>query len=569
MKQNSLAVKLSKSQLLSEGDVEKALVLQKKNGGSLLSVLVDQGLLDEEQIARYLAEATQCPYLDLTQFDIDPTVAGLIPPHLARKHQAIPISKASRNLVVALADPTNIYAIDDLTQVTSMQIQVVVSKVSDINSAIEKSYAPQRSVSDAADNLDSIEAKPQQAGGVRDSLMVDGSAEASSDPIISFVNSMLSEAIRLGVSDIHIEPYEKWTRVRFRKDGTLVEKVKPPSHVAGAIVSRIKILSRLDIAEKRRPQDGRMKAQLESGKSVDFRVSVIPTVHGEKIVMRILDKSNLNVKIKDLGFTEHEQKILIKNLHQSQGMILVTGPTGSGKTTTLYSFINHLNTTEKNISTAEDPVEYKLDGVNQVQIRSDIDFDFASALRSFLRQDPDIILVGEIRDNETAGVAFKAASTGHLVLSTLHTNDTLSTIYRLIDLGVPAFMVAETVSVIMAQRLMKKLCKSCSEEFTIDKGTLLEMGVAESEISKYSRVKKKKGCNSCGQTGYRGRMPIFEILEIDFDIKKKIIAGEKPAHIKKYLIQSGQLRSLRMAALEKFAQGLTSIEEVNYLSQSG
>jgi type IV pilus assembly protein PilB len=384
---------------------------------------------------------------------------------------------------------------------------------------------------------------------------------ADEDPIVKFVNAMLTEAIKSRASDIHIEPYEKRFRIRFRIDGSLVEKTQPPASTAAAIVSRIKIISRLDIGERRKPQDGRMKVKLRSGQDCDFRVSCLPTIFGEKLVLRLLDKSNLQVDMTKLGFEQDDFDKFREAINQPQGMVLITGPTGSGKTTTIYSALNELNKPDVNVSTAEDPVEYNLDGINQVQVLPQIGFTFAEALRSFLRQDPEIVMVGEIRDLETAEVAFKAASTGHLVVSTLHTNDAASTVARLVEIGVEPYIVAEATTIVVAQRLIRRNCPRCSVDFRIPSEILLKAGVPQEELALYGRTKKGEGCEDCGGSGLKGRLAIFELLTMTANVKEAVYKGGSPLEIKRMAMRDG-MRSLRQAALMKLQAGLTTLDEV-------
>ncbi len=552
---------LVQDNLVSPDQLDEAIKHQKQTGKSLQASLVELGHVNGEEVAKLFSKKYSVPYLNLDEFEIDESVMELISPSFCRKHTVIPISKIGRNLVVAFADPSDIYVKDDLAIVTQMSIQVVVSDASSIESAIATYYAPRKDMSEAVTDLESVESEYTNSKE-DNSIIVDAEEMSANDgPVIKFVNAILNESIQTKASDIHVEVYEKRCRVRYRIDGRLQEKITPPKGTAGAIASRLKIMSKLDIAEKRRPQDGRLKVKLSSGKEVDFRVSVIPVLFGEKIVMRLLDKSNLSADINALGFTEKEMELIMEVIHRPQGMILVTGPTGSGKTTTIYSVLNELNTPLQNISTAEDPVEFNLDGINQVQTNSDIGFDFSSALRSFLRQDPDIIMVGEIRDKETAEIAFKAASTGHLVVSTLHTNNSLATITRLVDIGIPTYMVSEVVSLVMAQRLVRTICSSCKAPYSVPEETLMKLGVKEEDLPSYQNTMKGKGCNKCDQTGYKGRMPIFEILAMTNGVTEGILRGETASSLKKIALKEG-LVTLRGSALARLRDGFTTVEEV-------
>jgi type IV pilus assembly protein PilB len=550
---------LVRDNIVSPSDLNEALEYQAKNGVTLELALIELGLVDGDEVARKLSEEYAVPYLDLAQFQPNPEVVKLVSPAFCRKHLIIPVSKVGqRCLVVACSDPSNVFVKNDLESVTQMTIQIVSASSMRIKEAIDKHYAPKKAeINSYMSDLEKAEDEFTVEGQFSENIDED----ASDGVVIKFVNAILSEAIQTKASDIHIEVYEKKCRVRYRIDGKLQEKLFPPRGTAGAIASRIKIMSKLDIAEKRRPQDGRLKVRQSSGKEVDFRVSVVPVLFGEKIVMRLLDQSNLSADLHKLGLTENEMRIIEGCITKPQGMILMTGPTGSGKTTTIYSILNEINDTETNISTAEDPVEYNVDGINQVQVNSDIGFGFSEALRSFLRQDPDVIMVGEIRDTETAEIAFKAASTGHLVVSTLHTNDSIATISRLVDIGVPSYIVAEVVSLIVAQRLVRVNCKACSKPIEVPDEVLLDIGVKTEELPAYKNLKKGRGCQSCNKSGYKGRMPIFEILEMTTELRKGIITDESNAGLKKMAISSG-LVTLRGSALTRLRDGLTTVEEV-------
>lgn len=551
---------LIQDNLLSPSQLEEAVAHQKKAGKSLEASLVELKYIEGTTLAKYYSKKFSVPFLDLTQFEIDHSVLPLIPPSFCRKHTVIPVSKIGRSLVVAFADPSNIFIKDDLSVVTQMMIQIVVADAGIIEDSIEKNYTPKKNMNEVVSHLQGVEGE-YQAEEEHSQLIDSKDLDSSSGPVIQFVNGILNEAIHSKASDIHVEVYEKRCRVRYRIDGRLEEKIFPPKGTASAIASRLKIMSKLDIAEKRRPQDGRLKVKLSSGKEVDFRVSVVPVLFGEKIVMRLLDKSNLSADLHKLGFTEREMGMIQDTIVRPQGMALVTGPTGSGKTTTIYSVLNELNTPQKNISTAEDPVEFNLDGINQVQTNSEIGFTFSHALRAFLRQDPDIIMVGEIRDSETAEIAFKAASTGHLVVSTLHTNDSLSTITRLIDIGIPPYMVAEVVSLVLAQRLVKRVCSSCKQPHEVPHETLIHLGVPENELDQYGGTTKGAGCQQCGNTGYRGRMPIFEIFQMTNATREGIIKGMTATELKRIAIKEG-LTTLRSSALTRLRDGITTVEEV-------
>jgi len=550
---------LVRDNVVSPDDLNRAVEYQSKNGVTLELALIELGLVDGDDVAKKLSAEFSVPYLDLEKFKPNPEVVKLVSPAFCRKHLIIPVSKVGqRCLVVACSDPSDVFVKNDLESVTQMTIQVVAASSIRIKDAIEKFYAPKKAESNTF--MSDLE-KAEDDFSVQGQSSENIDEDASDGIVIKFVNAILSEAIQTKASDIHIEVYEKQFRVRYRIDGKLQEKLFPPRGTAGAIATRIKIKSKLDIAEKRRPQDGRLKVRQSSGKEVDFRVSVIPVLFGEKIVMRLLDQSNLSADLHKLGLTERELDLIQNCITKPQGMVLMTGPTGSGKTTTIYSILNEINDSETNISTAEDPVEYNVDGINQVQVNSDIGFNFSEALRSFLRQDPDVIMVGEIRDQETAEIAFKAASTGHLVVSTLHTNDSVATISRLVEIGVPSYIVGEVVSLVIAQRLVRLNCKACSKPVEVADDVLLDIGVKPEDLGDYKNLKKGRGCSACNKSGYKGRMPIFEILPMTTELRKGIISEESNARLKKMAISKG-LVTLRGSALSRLRDGLTTVEEV-------
>ncbi len=558
MKERDLGPLMVQKELIDSEQLEKAKKAVRRNDGeSLAKALVRLGYVEDSQLTQFLSEQYGVPAIDLESFEIDEELTELMPREICLKHMVFPVSKAGNTLVVAFADPSNIFVKDDLQFLTRHKIEVMVASEVAILRAIERYY--DRSKQEEYDNVISEIEDDQDVEGQKavDIHQID---DETNSAVIKFVNMTLAEAIKLGVSDIHVEPYEKNLRVRFRKDGKLIEKVQPPKGIKDVLASRIKIMANMDIAERRKPQDGRIRIKTNQGVYVDFRVNCLPTIHGEKIVMRILDKSNLKLDLRDLGFEEKELKVFLEAIHRPQGMVLVTGPTGSGKTTTLYSSLQELNNPTKNISTAEDPVEFSIDGVNQVQINPKIEFGFAHALRAFLRQDPDIVLVGEIRDKETADIAFKAASTGHMVMSTLHTNDAPSTIVRLMDMGVPTYLITSSISVILAQRLISRLCNHCKAEHRVERQLLLDLGVEEAEVDFY-KIHKPVGCRECNDTGYVGRMAIYELVNMTDHLREAIITGATPVGIKRAAVESGT-RTLRMAALEKLKKGETSIEQV-------
>lgn len=549
---------LVRENVIDVDQLEKAKRHQKESGGNLTAALVNLGYIKENELADFIGKQYDLPTIDLRNFECDPAAIGIIPKQTCLKYNVIPVSKAGKTLVVAFADPSNIFVKDDLALMTRCKIEVVVAAELSIKSAIEKYYGP--SGMNFANISSGLQEDSEYHGEESDVEMVGVEVETD-DSIVKFVSAMLAEAIKAGASDIHVEPYEKRFRIRFRIDGSLIQKTQPPQGAAAAIVSRLKIMSKMDIAEKRRPQDGRLKVRLQDGKTVDFRVSSVPTLFGEKIVMRLLDKTNLQVDMKKLGFEAGQLEELEDAIHLPQGMILITGPTGSGKTTTIYSCLAELNKPNVNISTAEDPVEFNLDGINQVQVNAEIDFTFAMALKAFLRQDPEVIMVGEIRDLETANVAYKAASTGHLVVSTLHTNDASSTVSRLLDMGVPNFMVAEATTLVVAQRLMRKICNHCRTDHRVSPEILVKMGVREENLHEFNNLKRGEGCAECNGTGLSGRIAIHEILKMTSEVKDAIFRGASPLQIKRQAVKSG-MQTLRMSALNKLKIGLTTVEEV-------
>lgn len=542
--------------------LEHAKRKQKESGGRLTSALVELGYIKETELADFLGEQYGVPTIDLSAFECDQEAIKTLPRNICSKHCIIPVSKVDKTLVVAFADPTNIYVKDDIALLTRCKVEVVVASEIAIKKAIDKYYGEEHSTAGFGNLMNEMTADDfsVEAGG-NEAEVIGGEIDADAVPLVKFVNAMLAEAIKLGASDIHVEPYENRLRVRFRIDGVLMEKTQPPKEAAAGISTRIKVMSKMDIAERRKPQDGRLKVRLKGKMDVDFRVSSLPTLFGEKIVLRILDKSNLQVDMEKLGFEKEQLKILKEAIRQPQGMVLITGPTGSGKTTTIYSCLADLNTPEKNLSTAEDPVEFNLDGINQVQVNPDIGFNFSDALKSFLRQDPDIIMVGEIRDLDTAQVAYKAASTGHLVVSTLHTNDAASTVARLMDMGVPGFLIAESTSLVVAQRLMRRICIACKTPIKVANDVLLELGVSESDLPHYNELYKGEGCADCNNTGLKGRVAVHELLLMKANVRKAIFEGASPLELKRQAIKDG-MKTLRQSALMKLQKGLTTVDEV-------
>jgi type IV pilus assembly protein PilB len=552
---------LVKQGLLRPDQLNQAHEEQKKSGGARLSqIIISLGFLKDNQILRAMEKYYQVPGVEVNTFEIDPSVVGLVSREVCDKHTLIPIQKAGTTLVVAFAEPSNIIVKEDLRFITRCRIQAVVGTEVAIASAIDKNYGGL--ISSKALNSMSQETQDEEFGalGGANVEIIDEGGGGEDAPIIKFVNAILADAIKRRVSDIHFEPYEKRYRVRFRIDGSLIEATAPPSGSAAAISSRIKIMSKLDIAEKRRPQDGRLKVRTSKGKEMDFRVSVLPTLFGEKVVLRLLDKSNLQLDMTKLGFEEDDLKLFKQIIELPQGMVLITGPTGSGKTTTIYSALYELNRFDVNICTAEDPVEFNLEGINQVQMNADINLTFSQALKSFLRQDPDIVMVGEIRDLETAEIAFKAASTGHLVVSTLHTNDAPATIVRLTEMGVAPYIITATVNLIVAQRLLGKICENCKTPLEVPAQTLVNLGIHPDEVPEY-KIFKGKGCATCNGSGIKGRAAIYELMAMTEKIKDAILKGASAGQLR-FLAREQGMRTLRRSALLKLKRGVTTIEEV-------
>ena len=557
---------LVREKVINHDQLTQALRKQRETGGRLGSVLVKMGLLTDEEVTNFLSRQYGVPAINLQFFEIDPNVIKLIPQETARKHQILPLSRVGASLTIAMVDPTNVFAMDDIKFMTGFNIEPVVASETAIMERIEQAYAgPEAEQENLEDIISSMgeEAELELQADAEELNASDLEKSAEEAPIVKLVNLILTDAVKRGASDIHIEPYEKENRVRFRIDGVLQNIMQPPLKLKDAITSRIKIMSKLDISEKRLPQDGRimMKMNLHGRrKQLDFRVNCLPTLWGEKIVLRLLDKENLRLDMTKLGF---EAESLAKFQHavlKPYGMVLVTGPTGSGKTNTLYSAISLLNKPDTNIMTAEDPVEFQLAGVNQVQMKEAIGLNFAAALRAFLRQDPNTILVGEIRDFETAEIAIKAALTGHLVLSTLHTNGAPETISRLMNMGIEPFLVATAVHLIVAQRLVRRICTNCIEPMEINPQALLDAGFTPEQL-KTAKVSKGKGCSACNSSGYKGRAGLYEVMVIDDDIRELILVGASAVELKKKAMEHGMI-TLRGSGLRKVADGMTTLEEV-------
>jgi type IV pilus assembly protein PilB len=589
------------SSIISEEQLKQALNVQKKEGGRLGTNLIKLGFITDEKLVAFLSKQYGVPAINLSEYKIDPSILKLVPADMAKKYLILPVARVGATLTITMADPSNVFAIDDVKFMTGYNVEVVVSSESAIIKGISGYYLGKGesmvATSEAPSKATvSLEAKDYTLGaedlegGNFDTGMFDegpsvnvdefdkivGSALDNVDvleeekdegvikdveaPIIKLVNGILVNGIKSGASDIHVEPYENSLRVRYRVDGVMYTVMNLPTKIKAALTSRLKIMSKLDIAERRLPQDGRIKLKLGKKRDIDFRVSVLPTLFGEKTVLRILDKSNLQVDLTKLGFEQSALDDVMEALNKPFGMILVTGPTGSGKTTTLYSALHYLNKPDTNIMTAEDPVEFNFMGINQVHVREEIGLTFASALRSFLRQDPDIIMVGEIRDFETAEIAVKAALTGHLVLSTLHTNDAPSTVSRLLNMGIEPFLVSSAVVLIMAQRLARKICQQCKEVEKVPVAALVKLGFPEEEASRVT-CHKGKGCPACNNTGYKGRIALYEVMPVKDELKELILEGASSAELKKAAIRLG-MKSLRMSGLTKVADGVTTIDEV-------
>jgi type IV pilus assembly protein PilB len=557
MAANRLGELLVRNKLIDEKQLTKALQEQNASGGRLGASLVKLGFLKEEDLAAFLSRQYGVPSINLSEFEIDESVIKLIPAEVVQKYQLIPVNRAGSTLIVAMSDPSNIFAIDDIKFMTGYNVEVVVSSESSIKSSIDNHYDQSASFDDVMGDLDDIDLEVVDDDDEIDTSDLERASEDA--PVVKLVNLILTDAIKKGASDIHVEPYEKSFRVRYRIDGVLHEVMKPPLKLKNALTSRIKIMSEMDISERRLPQDGRIKIKLPGGKDMDYRVSCLPTLFGEKIVLRLLDKSNLQLDMTKLGYEELSLKWFKEQIHKPFGMVLVTGPTGSGKTVSLYSALSELNTPLENISTAEDPVEFNFAGINQCQMHEEIGLNFAAALRSFLRQDPDIIMIGEIRDFETAEIGVKAALTGHLVLSTLHTNDCPSTVNRLLNMGIEPFLVASAVNLITGQRLGRRLCKECQVPEDIPKETLIQAGVPEDQVDSFNSY-RGEGCAKCNDTGYKGRVGFYQVMPMFEELRELILAGANTAELKRESMRLG-VKTMRQAALTKMDERITSFEE--------
>ena len=558
---------LVKESLITSDQLRQALEYQKASGGRLGTCLMKLGFISDDEITGVLSRQYGVPSINLKYYEVDAAVIKLIPQDTAVRYQIVPLSRVGSTLTIAMTDPTNVFAMDDIKFMTGFNVEPVVASETAIAEAISKFYGEAQSEEELSKVMKDLtgdeSADLELASEEQEMNLAELERAAEEAPIIKLVNLILTDAVKRGASDIHIEPYEREVRVRFRIDGILQPVMVPPMKLRDAITSRIKIMSKLDISEKRLPQDGRIMIKYRKEgriKDLDFRVSTIPTLFGEKIVMRLLDKENLRLDMTKLGFEQESLTKFERAILRPYGMVLVTGPTGSGKTNTLYSSIARLNTLETNIMTAEDPVEFQIAGVNQVQMKDQIGLNFAAALRAFLRQDPNIILVGEIRDFETAEIAVKAALTGHLVLSTLHTNDAPSTISRLMNMGIEPFLVATSVNLICAQRLVRRICQNCKEPVDVPEQAMIDAGFTPEEV-KTTKISAGKGCSTCNKTGYKGRVGLYEVMEINDELRELILVGASALELKKKALDQGMIM-LRRSGLTKVALGLTTIEEV-------
>ena len=548
---DKVANQLLSAGIIDEANLANALEIQKKDGGTLGQALIRTGVVDELTYTKYLGKVFSLPVVNLDEVEVEIECIDRIPDDVARKFQVLPISRSGRVLTIAMANPANIFAIDDIKFITGLEVRSVVAGEMAVKQAIDKYYATTDSLSAIMEGLEDDIELVEDAND--EDLM--GGQDGQNAPVVKLVNTLLAEAVKQGASDIHIEPYERNMRVRYRIDGVLKQVMEPPVKLKNAIISRLKIMAELDIAERRIPQDGRIKLKIGT-KKIDLRVSSLPCIYGEKVVMRILDKGNLNLDLADFGMEKKAMDEIYKAIAAPFGMVLVTGPTGSGKTTTLYSCLSKLNCDGTNIMTAEDPVEYNIDGINQVQVRESVGLTFATALKAFLRQDPNIVMVGEIRDLETGGIATKAALTGHLVLSTLHTNDAPSTINRMMDMGIEPFLVASSTVLIMAQRLVRRICSNCKEEFKLSDEALGDLGLPAG-----TKTYKGKGCDKCNGSGYSGRQGLYEVMPISPGIRELILDRASTTEIRHKAVEEGML-TLRDDGLVKVAKGVTTIEEV-------
>ncbi len=563
---------LVKANIVTKEQVEQAMKAQAQEGWRLGFALIKLGFVKEDQITQFLSKQYGVPAINLANLQIDGSIIKLVPPEVARKYLVMPISRQGATLTLAMTDPTNVFAMDDIKFMTGYNVEPVVASEMAIGDAITKAYGSESAIElkKVMDDMQSAQEEALADNTEMELIEDEGDLDVNSlqnsseqAPVVKLVNIILTEAVRKGASDIHVEPYEKEFRVRYRIDGILHEAMTPPMKMRDAIISRLKILSKLDISEKRLPQDGRIKLKMTIDgrkKELDYRVSVLPCLFGEKVVLRLLDQDNLMLDMTKLGFEEHSLNIFQSAIARPWGMVLVTGPTGSGKTNTLYSSIQQLNQPTTNIMTAEDPVEFNMAGINQVQVKENIGLNFAAALRSFLRQDPNIVLVGEIRDFETAEIAIKASLTGHLVLSTLHTNDAPSTINRLMNMGIEPFLVATSVHCIVAQRLIRRVCKQCKEVVSIPIQALIDIGMTKAE-AEAAQIMEGRGCTICGGTGNKGRVGLYEVLDVNEAIKEQILMGANTMELRASAVENGMI-TLRRSGVYKILAGVSSIEEV-------
>ncbi len=532
---------------------------QRRSGRNLTHALAKLGYVSEQELANFIGHQYGVPSVDLGGLSLDPALGRLLTREVCEKYRVVPVSRAGATLIVALSDPTDLNAIDAVRFLSNSNVEPVVAGESAIAAAIERMF-PGEVVADGIDEL--LDAEFWHGDEEEEVNAVELARQSEDAPVVKLCNAILLRAAKDGASDVHVEPYEKKLRVRYRIDGVLREETPPPLKMKNAIASRLKIMAGLDIAERRLPQDGRIRLKAPGGREMDYRVSVLPTIWGEKIVMRLLDKSNLQLDMTRLGFEKQALEWFMKAIRSPFGMVLVTGPTGSGKTTTLYSALSELNKVSENISTAEDPVEYNLPGINQCQMHDDIGLNFAAALRSFLRQDPDVIMVGEIRDFETAEIGVKAALTGHMVLSTLHTNDAPSTVSRLLNMGIEPFMVTAATTLVVAQRLARRVCPECRQEVRVDAATLRELGFRDEEIARADgRLWKGAGCGNCNGTGYRGRVALYEVMPMWDELKELVLQGASAAELKTRAVRCG-MRTLRMSGISRCLEGVTTTEEL-------
>ena len=549
--------------LIDNEQLARALQEQKGSNDKLGGILVKLNFVTEEKLIAFLSRQYGIQSITLSQLDVDPEVLKLVPEQIARKYEVLPIKRTGNQLTLAMADPTNVFALDDVGFMTNLQVVPVVASQAALRAAIDRSYDSKGGIADIVSEMEGAAADVELVEGDEESAakvdVFELKESADEAPVVRLINMILVDAIRRGASDIHLEPYEKVFRVRFRVDGVLHEIMTPPKRLEAALTSRVKIMASLDIAERRLPQDGRIKLRFNQ-REIDFRVSTLPTIFGEKTVMRILDKDSLQLDLTMLGFDSWSLEQFTKAIHSPYGMILITGPTGSGKTTTLYSAIHAINTPAHNIMTVEDPVEYNLKGVNQVQVNDEIGRTFAGALRAFLRQDPDVILVGETRDLETAQIGIRAALTGHLVLTTLHTNDCPSTVARLLDMGIPPFLVSSSLMLILAQRLGRRVCKDCKEPYEADEETLVPYGHTPQGLGKVNFF-KGKGCATCSFTGMKGRVAIYEVMPVTQELRDLVIRNAPTAEIRD-MAQAQGMKTLRQNALQKVLDGMMTVEEV-------